>query len=514
MNVVSSAEMRRIEAEADAGGHTYAEMMRRAGSAVARAIADRFEVARVLVLAGPGNNGGDGLVAARELSDQGFEVNVYTWKRDWVADPLADALTEREVPNARREEDGGLAALTAWLAEADVVVDALLGTGLSRPLAGDLPGMLDALAAAVAGPRRPVVVAVDLPTGMSADDGALDPHTVPADLTVTFGFPKVGQFRFPGAAAVGELVIDEIGIPRGLASGGLHLAMGEEVARLAPDRPLDAHKGTFGQALIIAGSVDFTGAAGLAALGAYRAGAGLVTVGLPRAIHPVVAGLVPEATFVPLPDADGRVTADAATAVAGVWAHCDAALLGPGLTDGLGSLALVRRLLEHGPGPARLVVDADGLNLLAQTTDWPGRLPPSTVLTPHPGEMGRLLGTSSAVVNADRVATARDAAGGWGHVVVLKGAFTVVAAPDGRVSVNPFATPALATAGSGDVLAGLIVGLLAQGLTPFDAAVLGTWLHGQAGQHLADTQGARGTLARDVLGQIGAAWASLAEAAG
>jgi hydroxyethylthiazole kinase-like uncharacterized protein yjeF len=512
MLLVTSAEMRRIETEADARGHSYAAMMARAGQAVAEAVDERFAVARIVVLAGPGNNGGDGLVAARLLADEGHEVMVYLWHRVIAGDRLVADLVAHDIPTTSAEEDSDWSLLDEWLGNAEVVVDALLGTGLSRPLSGEITDLLDQVRAATQAPDGPFVVAVDVPTGLNSDDGTVDPHTVPADLTVTFAYPKVGLFRFPGAASVGDLIIADIGIPDGLATGNVHVAVAAEVAALLPARPLDSHKGTFGKALVVAGSLAYTGAAALAASGAYRAGCGLVTAAIPAVIHSVVAQLLPEATFMPLPDEDGMLCAAAVPAVRAALARYDAVLLGPGLGAGPPSAAFVGALMGDLAGLGavpRLVVDADGLNLIAQLAGGPAALPALSVVTPHPGEMARLLGSDTETVNADRVSVARAAAQSWNLVVVLKGAFTVVAAPDGRVSINPFATPALATAGTGDVLSGLITGLLAQGVAPFEAAVLGAWLHGQAGQLAAEELGTRGVLARDVLDTVRTAFSVL-----
>jgi NAD(P)H-hydrate epimerase len=511
MQLVTTDQMRAIEAAADAGGHSYAAMMQRAGQAVARLVQHRYPAARVVALCGPGNNGGDGLVAAAALAQTGQAVAAFTWRRPAAAeDPLAQAAAAGGASLCALNTEADLAALAAELAAAGVVVDALLGTGLTRPLEGDILGILALARAALATATPPVVVAVDLPSGLNADSGALDPHTLSATVTVTFAFPKRGQVCLPGAAAVGELVIADIGIPADLANGTLHLATAGELRPLLPTRPLDGHKGSFGRVLVVGGSLPYTGAVALAALAAYRSGAGLVTLALPRSIHGVVAGFIPEATFLPLPEVDGHIAPAAAPLVTASGRAAQAVLLGPGLGSTVATEDFVAALLPAwAASPIPWVVDADGLNLLARHPQSLAQLPASCVLTPHPGEMGRLLGRETVLINADRIGTAAAAAQDWGHVVVLKGAFTVVAAPDGRVSVNPFATPALATAGSGDVLAGLTAGLLAQGLAAFDAARLASWLHGSAGARWAQEKGPRGALARELAEGLPAAMQAL-----
>jgi NAD(P)H-hydrate epimerase len=299
------------------------------------------------------------------------------------------------------------------------------------------------------------------------------------------------------------------------------------VASLLPDRPADAHKGTFGTALIAAGSVNFTGAALLAGQAAYRAGAGLVTLAVPSVLHAVLAGQLPEATWLLLPHEVGVISANAAEVLAKDFEHATALLIGPGLGLEDTTRDFIERLLTGKTGPKRsagqmgfmpgqgpkadeknatlppLVFDADGLKLLARLPEWPKLLPAGAILTPHPGEMAILTGISKEEIQTDRLATARKYAQSWGHIVVLKGAFTVVAAPDGRVTVIPVASSALARAGTGDVLAGLIVGLRAQGVEAFEAAVAGAWIHAQAGLYAADDLGTTASvLAGDVLGSI------------
>jgi NAD(P)H-hydrate epimerase len=495
----------------------------------------------VLVLVGPGNNGGDGLVAGRYLAEAGAVVAFYLFKpRDIADDENLARVEEMGLEVLLADYDQRYRVLRHRLRVTDILIDALLGTGVTRPIDGQLAALLEQVGAAVAEkrraaapgqppllsvaappapednpalnerPRPPVVVAVDCPSGLNCDSGALDPLTVAADLTVTFAGPKRGHFRFPGAAACGELVVADIDIdPQLPAVSGvtLELATADLARSLLPPRPPDGHKGTFGTALIAAGSIRYWGAPALAARGAFRGGAGLVTLAVPQRLRPALAGQFPEATYPPISDTD---TLGVATAnlLLGSLASYGALLVGPGLgeaasfmtalLDGLRSTADGGLLSDDVPAPP-LIVDADGLNLLAQMPDWPTRLPPNTVLTPHPGEMARLVGRPLAAVrDEERVELARDCAARWGHVVLLKGAYTIIAAPNGQATLLPFANPLLAVGGSGDVLSGIIVSLLAQGVQPYEAAVLGSYLHGAAGQLAADYWGNAGLLASEL----------------
>ena len=545
IKIYTVAEMVAAEKAADAAGHAYAQMMESAGRLVAEAVQQRHDVAerQVLVLVGPGNNGGDGLVAGRYLAEAGAVVAFYLLKpRDMADDENLARVEEMGLEVLLADYDQRYRVLRHRLRVTDILIDALLGTGVTRPIEGQLAALLEQVGAAVAEkrraaapgrppllsvatpptapddtpawddgrPRRPIVVAVDCPSGLNCDSGALDPLAVAADLTVTFAGPKRGHFRFPGAAACGELVVADIDIDpqlpaiRGVA---LELATAELARALLPSRPPDGHKGTFGTALIAAGSIRYWGAPALAARGAFRGGAGLVTLAVPQRLRPALAGQFPEATYPAITDTD---TLGVATAnlLLGSLASYGALLVGPGLgeaasfmtalLDGLRSPADGGLLSDDVTAPP-LIVDADGLNLLAQMPNWPTRLPPNTILTPHPGEMARLVGRPlSAVRDEERVALARESAAAWGHVVLLKGAYTVIAAPGGQATLLPFANPLLAVAGSGDVLGGIIVSLLAQGVKPYEAAVLGGYLHGAAGQLAADYWGNAGLLASEL----------------
>lgn len=501
--IVTVGEMQALERSADAGGHSYAAMMEIAGRAVAEAILARYGRVSCLVLAGPGNNGGDGLVCARYLHEAGAAVRVYLWKR--ATDPAQDyeghfaALTARGVATFHAADDPDFATLREWL-DGSVVVDALLGTGANRPIQGQLADLLDVVNAARRTPF--VVVAVDCASGMNCDTGALDPHALTPDLTVTFAYAKAGHYLFPAAGATGELLVADIGIDPTLAEGVRTFALNEKtVQRWLPARSANSHKGSFGKVMLAVGSEAYPGAAYLASAAAGRAGAGLVTVAAIRPVWSLVAAKLPEPTYVLLSEAPGKngavIAGDAAARLGEALAGYQALVLGCGLGNTPATQAFVGGALAQ-ELPAT-VIDADGLNCLAAFDEWPQRLPPNCVLTPHPAEMARLCSLSIEQVMADRWTLARRKAAEWRCIVLLKGPYTIIAEPSGWLAVLPVATPALATAGSGDVLAGVIGGLLAQGMGAFEAACVGAWLHGRAGLHCAQTIGSAGVVASDLL---------------
>lgn len=533
--VVTVAQMQAIESAADRAGVSYAAMMESAGQAVAEAVLDQLAdpaQEKVVVLCGKGNNGGDGLVAAHYLAEAGAQVAVYAAQPVDDDDAKVQRLRARGLLVVDAENDQRGRVLQNLLGGVTVLIDAVFGTGVHLPLSGPAADLLKQTAKLLEEraddpPRR---VAVDCPSGLNCDTGDLDPAALPADLTVTFAAAKRGQFSFPAAEAIGDLAIADIGLPAGLpelSSINVDLGSAEAVADLLPPRPRNAHKGTFGRALVVAGSVNYTGAAYLASAAAYRSGAGLVTAAVPAPLHSILAASLPEATWLLLPHELGVIAAGGAEILAKELDKCQSILIGPGFglekTTGhflhrllgvadevrKGPLGFAHRVsLEAGATSQRtvlppLVIDADGLKLLAQIENWPAVLPKDTVLTPHPGEMATLTGLDKSALQADRIGLAQKFAAEWGHIVVLKGAFTVVAAPDGRATVQPFATSALARAGTGDVLAGVITGLLAQGLSPYAAAVAGTYLHGLAGELAAGDIGTTASvLAGDVLNKL------------
>ena len=518
--IFTVAQMISAEKAADSAGITYDQMMETAGKSVADAIIERYPApANVLVLVGPGNNGGDGLVAGRYLATAGYDVAFYLYRpRSAETDANYAKILEMGLFAVVAEFDQRQRVLRTRLNITDIVVDGLLGTGVTRPINGELAYLLQQVAAGIKqrqsdsrpqpklvslsasqpvslSARQPVVVAVDCTSGLNCDTGELDDLAIPAQLTVTFAGAKRGHFMFPGATAVGELVIADIDIPPDLpevADVPVEVMVADDVAGLLPQRPLQGHKGTFGTALIVAGSDHYWGAPVLAGQAAYRAGAGLVALAVPSTIRPTVASQLPEATYPPIPDANVVSTASLQFLLGKV--NAQAMLVGPGLAN---ADRFMQALVKNRQSLPPLVVDADGLNLLAQMDDWVEKLPSNTILTPHPGEMARLLDIPLDELKAqDRVKLVQEKAKQWGYVVLLKGAYTVVASPTGQVVVLPFANPVLGVAGSGDVLAGVIVGLLAQGLSPFEAACLGGYLHGAAGVSTAVTTS--GLLAHEI----------------
>ncbi|MGQ9572392.1 MAG: NAD(P)H-hydrate dehydratase [Dehalococcoidia bacterium] len=504
MKLVTVDQMMELERKA---GVPIPQLMENAGLAVAQEVWLLLgEVAEraILILVGPGNNGGDGLVAARHLHDWGSKVEVYMLKpRDAAQDDVYRQVVERNITVKTVTEDKGLQALEEMLSRAEVVIDSLLGTGRMRPIDGELAEIMKRLAAVRQRSLPPHILAVDLPTGVDCDTGAVDPLCVPAEVTLTLGHSKVGLHTLPAAQYCGRIEVADIGIPAALSQNLPYELMTDAWARaLLPPRPLEANKGTFGKVLVVAGSTNYIGAAYLAAVGAGRVGAGLVTLACARSIYPIMAAKLIESTFIPLPDVEGFLTAEATHSVLQALDQGYNALL---VGCGLGQMAYVQAFMlsllpRLQPETLRaVVIDADGLNALANREHWWQELTVPAIVTPHPGEMSRLTGLPIADIQADRLQTAVRQASAWGTTVVLKGAHTVVAAPDGHARLSPFANPALASGGTGDVLAGAIVGLIAQGLEPFDAAALAVYLHGRAGERVRRELGDAGLLAGDLL---------------
>ena len=499
--LVGSATMRALDAHTiDVLGVPGEVLMESAGRAVVERVLTLVDAGgRVVVCCGSGNNGGDGFVVARHLRLLGVPVSIaFVGSRERLA---GDALR-----NAQRAERHGVPEAAAdWSAgPGDVVVDALFGTGLARPLAGEAAESVARIADARRAGAR--VVAVDLPSGLDADTGQVLGVAVAADWTLAIGLPKLGLALEPGRSLAGVVEVARIGIvdraPDAQPEARAHTRA--SVAATWPERPRGGHKGRFGHVLIAAGSEGKTGAAALAARGALRAGAGLITVACPRPVHAIVETLCVEAMTAPLAATEARTfSADAERELAALADERDALVLGPGLGRHEETQALVRAIAAR--TQQAMVIDADALFAFgSDPTPLAGRSAP-TVLTPHPGEAARLLGTNADAINRDRVAAARTLAARTNAVVILKGAATVIAAPDGALAINPTGGPVLGTGGTGDVLAGLCGALLAADNRAGDAArgafalaALAAYAHGAAGDRLAQQRGEAGVAAGEV----------------
>ena len=507
MKLVNTSQMREIEKQADANGLPYAEMMENAGRGLAEvvneiAFDDDWE--QVLGLVGPGNNGGDTLIALTHLAEDGWHACAYISKRG-KKDDLVTRLLEAGGEVVYAENDSDYSALAANLESAEILLDGLLGTGVKLPLKQEIALLLEQTLFILEDmDALPFIIAVDCPSGVDCDSGEAALECIPADLTVTMAAVKQGLLKLPAFEFVGDLTIVDIGLPDDLASFHnlkTEVADYDLVAGLLPERGLDSHKGTFGTALIAAGSLNYTGAALLAATAAYRVGTGLVTLAVPEPLHAALAGQLPEATWVLLPHQAGFISEKASEVLLNHVHRATAFLLGPGIGSDISTRKFVETVVSAVKLPA--VIDADGLRHLAQIPDWHKKIFPLTVLTPHAGEMSALTGLSKEDIQANRNEIALKFAKEWGHVVVLKGAFTVVASPDGQMTIIPVASPALARAGTGDVLAGLIVGLRAQGLDAYSAAVAGAFIHAEAGLIAAEDLGTTASvLASDLLNSI------------
>jgi NAD(P)H-hydrate epimerase len=501
--ILTAEEMRAADRYTiEAVGLAGAVLMENAGAAVARVVRERFPTAgSVAILCGKGNNGGDGFVTARRLLELRPTVLLLGAREDVKGDAHAhlrafersggrcvEVRTQQEW-RARREK----------VLRAAVLVDAVLGTGLNAAPRGLVAHVL----ADVAARRRGPVVAVDVPSGISADGGRVPGAAIPATLTVTFAALKCGLVIPPASALAGECVVADIGIPSGaLAGARLGWTEARDAGAAWGRRGLDVHKGSFGHVLVIAGSVGKTGAAILSGTGALRAGAGLVTVATPApALARVAAGRAELMTEALPVTRLGGLAARAVVRALELSQARHAVVLGPGLGQAPATRAFVRRFVAACPAP--LIIDADALNALAALPEAEvrrvlRRRKAPTLLTPHPGEMGRLLGWTTKAVQADRLAAARRLSEATGAVVVLKGYRTIVAEAGGRAAVNPTGNPGLAIGGAGDVLAGAVGALLARGCDAFTAAAAAVYAHGLAADRVAAERGAEGMLAGDV----------------
>ena len=519
MRILTADQMREVDRRAiEEIGVASLVLMENAATGAADAIAERFpEAASAAIFCGPGNNGGDGLALARLLDVRGYRVSTFLVLRS--SPPRGDALVQLEIlqrlglPVEEVRPEADLGALRASCDDADLLVDALFGTGLSRPLEGHFAELVRWFASA--SHRRPLI-ALDLPSGLDGSRAETPGPHARAQLTVTFAAPKVAHVFAPAAEAVGEVVVTDLGIPGWMVDeapgGALHLLTDRELAACLAPRVAESHKGTYGHALIAGGAPGKSGAVVLAAKAAVRGGAGLVTAAVPEPLLATVDAGSLESMTLALPCSDdGTLKSAAVPALLSAAEGKQSVGLGPGLGNSAVTAEAVREAAAA-LGAVPLVLDADGLNAYAGRLAELGRRPGPTILTPHPGEMAQLLSITTAEVQADRLSAVRRVARDADSVVVLKGYQTLVADPDGEVHVNPTGNPGMASGGSGDVLTGLVTALAAQGYDALVAAQLGVYLHGLAGDLALERSAPEALSAGDVLDALPRAFAALGAA--
>jgi NAD(P)H-hydrate epimerase len=514
VRVTTATEMRELDRLAiETYGIPGVILMENAGAQAARILWQEYpdlQARRVAVLCGRGNNGGDGFVIARYLHNSGVAVRVFIIGEP--GDIRGDASVHLDMlrragvaPEAVKTSESAQ-LVGARVAEYDLLVDALLGTGLKTAVSGVLQHIITAMNAA----GRPIV-AVDMPSGLSADTGTCLGEHVRADLTVTMALPKRGLLLYPGAEAVGRLVVVDIGFPEAVrehAALRCHVLQAHTLAAHLPMRAADTHKGTYGHVCIVAGSPGKTGAGALASMAALRTGAGLASFALPHSLNAAMEAKLTEVMTIPLPESAPGVLGGEATKQLMEWLEGKSALiLGPGLGTHPETVRCVHEVLRQVRIPT--VLDADGLNALATDPESFSGIQAPLVLTPHPGELARLRRTTTAAIQADRLTAAQDTARACKAVVVLKGAHTVIAEPEGALYINLTGNAGMATAGSGDVLSGMIGALLGQGYSPTVAAQVAVYSHGLAGDLAAATVGERALIAGDLLAALPRAFGQL-----
>ena len=509
MRLVTRDEMRELDQATVNMGTPGLTLMERAGQGVVRAIRSRYpDLAGIkcLVVAGSGNNGGDGLVVARGLREHGADVTVFATAPAAALTPDSRANHVRyEALGARVRHLGDEASwqrLRLAAESSDLIFDALLGIGFQGTVRSPVREVIRLLNESSGADAS--VVAVDVPSGLDADTGAVADPCVIADLTVTFGFPKVGCYVDPGRGYVGELECVDIGIAPGAVARipeRYRLLDPEIAAELVPVRARAAHKGTFGRLLVIGGSLGMSGAPSLTGMAAFRTGAGMVTIAVPAPIQDRIATREPEVMTLGLaPSGRGSISVRAVDQALSAARAADAIAIGPGLSRDPETAELVRHLVQAVEKP--IVLDADGLNAFAGRFAELARTRARLILTPHAGEMARLVGLDPVTVDGERLRLPQSVAAETGQVVLLKGSPSVVAAEGQPAVLSEHGNPGMATAGAGDVLTGVILGLLGQGLSPYDAAALGMVLHAVAGDRAAHRIGEAGLVAGDIVAEI------------
>lgn len=527
MKLVTVEKMKELEKLADSKGYSYQAMMQAAGNGLAEIICQQFndlkDTYSVMGLVGPGNNGGDTLVALHALQKVGWKTRAYCLFRKETPDPLIEEYVlsggqvethDRTIQPVERDQH--------W-----IILDGLLGTGIKLPLKPQMEIVLNQIKDQYFS-KNNIWIAVDCPSGIDCDTGEIPEAVIPADMTVCMAAVKQGLVQSKALGFVGKLVTVSIGLDEVLPGWNVDLVdvVDERyVSQIMPQRPVDGHKGTFGAVLVVGGMVSYTGAPLLAGKAAYATGAGLVELAVPEGLHSILAGQFPEAIWLLLPQLRGSIAPDAANVIRKNFQKVDSMLVGPGLglddaakrfvnhlfvdtlrkTEQVGFLQSVGNLPDGVPSVfPRLIVDADGLKHLVEIPDWWQVIPPISVLTPHPGEMSLMTGLTVEEIQQDRVRITREYSKKWGQVVILKGAGTVIADPEGSAAIIPVATSSLAHAGTGDVLSGMVASFLGQGMSSYQAAIIAAWVHAQAGLLAAHRRGSPASvLAGDVINSIG-----------
>jgi NAD(P)H-hydrate epimerase len=494
--VVNGAQIKDLDREAVAAGIPAGDLMENAGKGVADAVIRQAPGENIVIVAGRGGNGGDALVAARILCEAGFHVQAFTMStKEELNQPAQEkaSLLMESFPHTLMPIDEDLENLIKALDGANCAIDGLLGIGVDRPLSGLYLDVIRAINHADV-----YRVAIDLPSGLASDTGIPIGESLQADLTVCMAAYKPAHLLYPARERCGKIEVIPVGYTSSLWDKIKPLAGFVDrqwVATHLPVRPPDGHKGTFGRVLVVAGSMGMSGAAILCARGALRAGAGLVTVACARSIQPIIATAIPEVITIGLPEQDGYLTEESLDPLWAIIDKADAVAIGPGLGRASGTVAFIGKLLTHCTRP--LVVDADALFSLDNETLQ--NLPSETILTPHPGEMSRLIALSAEKINAERIEIARQFALNNAVVLLLKGRPTAIATPAGEITLNLTGNTALASGGSGDVLTGIIAGLLAGGTPANDAAIMGAYLHGFVADRLSDDRAERSIIPSDLL---------------
>jgi len=504
MKVVTAKEMQEIDRRTiKECGVPGPVLMERAGVAVAERIREMFEPGKLIVLAGAGNNGGDGIVVGRELHNSGWHVKVFLLLKEDKLSP--DCLAQYRIAKKVGVPIEFGTKIDRGDLHAAVVVDALFGTGLSKDIKGALADTVD-----LVNSTSVPIVSVDIPSGISSDDGKVMGTAIRATATVTFGAAKRGHVLYPGADHTGELFVENIGFPEEFFDDvACNLLDREEMLSIIPPRPRLSHKGDYGHVLVVAGSRGKTGSALMSARACLVSGAGLVTIGVPESLMDVYQSRVTEEMCLPLPDnGDGTLSAKAAAAIGSfVAGSADVLAMGPGIGVSDGTRAVLKKILKEVEKP--IVMDADAINCLDKKSGELNKTSAPLVITPHPGEFARISGMKIDKIEDDCIEAALSFSQEAGVTLVLKGVPTVVADAEGRAFINSTGNPSMAKAGSGDVLTGMIAAFVAQGLIPADAATLGVYMHGMAGDLAAARLGLHSVLASDIIASISEAFVSL-----